>query len=106
MSHTSRLAGPADAAAIALIYNEGIVDGVATFETAMRRPQDVEAWFETPYPVVLVEGARIADGSPAAEAALVEGGTRVVAFATTSPYRPRACYRHIAEFSVYVARQE
>src|SRR5262249_44103422 len=31
-----------------------------------------------------------------------EGG--IVAFASTSTYRPRDCYRGIAEFSVYVAR--
>ena len=30
---------------------------------------------------------------------------RVVAFAWTSTYRPRACYDLIAEFSVYVARE-
>jgi phosphinothricin acetyltransferase len=29
----------------------------------------------------------------------------VVAFAWTSPYRPRDCYAGIAEFSVYVARE-
>jgi phosphinothricin acetyltransferase len=35
---------------------------------------------------------------------VVESGGRVVAFASTSGYRPRECYRGIAEFSVYVAR--
>lgn len=35
---------------------------------------------------------------------MVEDSGRVVAFAATSTYRPRACYAGIAEFSVYVAR--
>ena len=76
-----------DAAAIAHIYNQGIEDRVATFETRHRSAKDVRAWFDGVHPVVVVED-----------------GTGVVAFATTSAYRDRACYAGIAEFSVYVAR--
>jgi phosphinothricin acetyltransferase len=83
-----RPATPADADAIARIYNEGIDDRIATFETAHRSTDDVRAWFNGSHPIVVVEG----DG-------------RVIAFATTSVYRPRECYRGIAEFSVYVARE-
>jgi phosphinothricin acetyltransferase len=82
-----RLATIADAAAIARIYNEGIEDGIATFETRLRTPQDVSAWFDGKHPIVVVE----------------EGG-EVIAFASTSTYRPRDCYAGVAEFSVYVAR--
>ena len=35
---------------------------------------------------------------------MVEEGDEIVAFAATSPYRPRDCYAGIAEVSVYVAR--
>ena len=83
----ARRAVPADAAAIARIYNEGIEDRIATFETLPRSVADIEAWFGGRFPVVVVEE---------------EGG--VVAFAATSEYRPRACYEGIAEFSVYAAR--
>jgi phosphinothricin acetyltransferase len=83
----ARPATASDAAAIAAIYNEGIADRVGTFETRLRTPADIAAWFTLPYPVVVVE----------------EHG-RVAAFAATSQYRPRDCYRGIAEFSVYVAR--
>ena len=76
-----------DAAAIAGIYNEGIADRVATFETRPRDAAEVRAWFDDRHPIVVVE----------------EVG-RVVAFAATSAYRPRDCYAGIAEFSVYVAR--
>lgn len=76
-----------DAEAIAAIYNEGIADRIATFETRPRTAQDIAGWLGGRYPVVVVED-----------------GPASVAFASTSEYRPRACYAHIAEFSVYVAR--
>ena len=83
----SRPATPADAAAMARIYNEGIEDRVATFETRLRSAADVEAWFDGVHPIVVVEDT-----------------TGIVAFASTSAYRPRDCYAGIAEASVYVAR--
>jgi phosphinothricin acetyltransferase len=84
---TSRLATVADAPIIARIYNEGIDDRVATFETRHRTAADIERWFDGRHPVVVVEH----DGA-------------IVAFAGTSTYRPRDCYAGIAEFSVYTAR--
>ena len=86
MLHT-RSATPDDAAAIAAIYNQGIEDRVATFETRLRTEDDIRAWFDGIHPIVVVED-----------------GDRVVAWASTSTYRPRECYAGIAEFSVYVAR--
>jgi phosphinothricin acetyltransferase len=83
----ARAATPEDAAAIAEIYNEGIADGVATFETRPRSAEDVRTWFDGVHPIVVLE----------------DHG-RVLAFASTSTYRPRDCYAGIAEFSVYVAR--
>jgi phosphinothricin acetyltransferase len=82
-----RPAAPADAAAICDIYNQGIDDRIATFETAPRTVTDVRTWFTSSHPIVVVEDAG-----------------RVIAFASTSPYRSRDCYRGVAEFSVYVAR--
>jgi phosphinothricin acetyltransferase len=86
-SPSSRRATPGDASAIAAIYNEGIDDRVATFETRHRTPADIEAWFDDVHPVVVVE---------------LNG--EVAGFASTSTYRPRDCYAGIAEYSVYVAR--
>lgn len=83
-----RIATTGDAAAIVRIYNQGIEDRVATFETRLRSEEDVLAWFDGKHPTVVVEE----DGE-------------VVAFASTSVYRPRECYAGIAEFSVYVARE-
>jgi L-amino acid N-acyltransferase YncA len=87
MPMRARLAFPDDSADIAAIYNMGIDDRVATFETRPRTAGDVRAWFDGRHPIVVVE----ADGE-------------IIAFAATSTYRPRDCYDGIAEFSVYVAR--
>lgn len=80
-----------DVAGITRIYNQGIEDRTATFETRPRGEEDVRRWFDGVHPIV----------------AVVEGtsGGAVVAFASTSTYRPRECYAGIAEFSVYVARE-
>ena len=85
----ARLATIGDAAAIAAIYNQGIEDRTATFETDFRSAGDVGLWFDAVHPIVVVE-----DGA----------GGSVVGFAATSTYRPRWAYAGIAEFSVYVAR--
>jgi phosphinothricin acetyltransferase len=90
MSATVRLATPADAAAITRIYNEGIEDRVATFETEPRTPADLEALLKKKgerYPTVVVER----DG-------------RIVAWAGASSYRERPAYAGVAEHSVYVGR--
>jgi L-amino acid N-acyltransferase YncA len=84
----AREATTRDAAAIAAIYNEGIEDRVATFETRARTPEDIRAWFTGRHPIVVV----------------TDDGGRVLAFAAAFPYRSRECYAGIAETSVYVAR--
>ena len=87
MALTTRPAHPSDAGAIARIYNEGIIDRVATFETRIRFAEDIRTWFDGVHPIVVAENE-----------------TEVVAFAATSTYRPRECYSGIAEVSLYVAR--
>jgi phosphinothricin acetyltransferase len=86
----ARAARPSDAADIARIWNEGIEDRVATFETEPRTDERIASWMrekEPRYPTVVVEDAG-----------------RVVAWAAASEYRPRECYAGIGEFSVYVDR--
>ena len=84
----ARAATPADAAAIAAIYNEGIADRIATFETEPRSATDIAGWFTGEHLVVVVE----------------TGETGPVAFAASFPYSSRPCYRGIGEFSIYVRR--
>jgi L-amino acid N-acyltransferase YncA len=76
-----------DAAAIARIYNQGIEERIATFETRPRSARDVAEWFDGRHPIVVVE----------------ENGA-VIAFAATYRYSRRECYAGIAEVSLYVDR--
>ena len=78
-----------DAAAIARIYNEGIEDRVATFETDPRTAKDVLGLFDEERTIVVVE---------------TEG--RVCAYAAAFSYRTRSCYAGVREFSVYVGRAD
>lgn len=82
-----RPASPGDAKRIAQIYNEGMEDRVATFETELRTADQILLWFEQGYPI------RVAG----------EDGY-VMAYAVAFPYRSRACYEGVREFSVYAAR--
>jgi L-amino acid N-acyltransferase YncA len=84
---TARPARTTDADAVARIYNEGIEDRIATFETEPRTAQDIERWLEEDLPLVVVES----DGE-------------VVAWAVAHRYREREAYAGVGEFSVYVAR--
>lgn len=83
----ARAARRSDAAAIAEIYNQGIEDRIATFETRLRSEGDVLAWFDGDYTLIVVE----TDGE-------------VAAFASAFPYRARECYAGVRDFSVYVKR--
>jgi phosphinothricin acetyltransferase len=82
-----RLATQADAQSLAQIYNQGIEDRVATFETRLREASEITVWLTDPHPFIVVEG---------------EG--EVLGYASTSAYRTRDCYAGVAEFSVYVRR--
>ena len=84
----TRFATARDARAIARIYNQGIEERIATFETRPRTAREIQAWFDDTHPIVVVEE---------------EGG--VVSFANTSAYSTRECYSGVAEFSVYTARE-
>jgi L-amino acid N-acyltransferase YncA len=81
-----RPAARADAPAIAAIYNEGIEDRVATFETRTREPAEVEAWLAGGLPFLVAEE----DGA-------------LLGFARVSPYSDRCVYQGVGEHGVYVA---
>jgi L-amino acid N-acyltransferase YncA len=82
-----RPAAAADAEPIAAIYNEGIEDRLATFETRPRCEDDARAWLRERLPFVVAER----DG-------------RVVGFARLSAYSDRCVYAGVGEHGVYVAR--
>jgi L-amino acid N-acyltransferase YncA len=77
-----------DAAAIARIYNQGILARTSTFETEPRTAQQIEALLIErghTYPTIVVERAG-----------------RVVGWAGSSPHSMRPCFSGVAEFSIYV----
>ncbi|MCL4337200.1 MAG: arsinothricin resistance N-acetyltransferase ArsN1 [Candidatus Thermoplasmatota archaeon] len=76
-----------DLESISGIYNQGISDRIATFESEHKTAKELEPWLSSCFPVVVA----------------VDNG-EVVAFAASFPYSSRLCYKGIGEFSVYVLR--
>jgi phosphinothricin acetyltransferase len=78
---------PADAEALAAIYNEGIADRVATFETRPRSAEEARAWIGVRLPCIVA----VRDGA-------------VAGFARVGPYSGREAYAGVGDHGVYVAR--
>ncbi len=76
--------------AITAIYNEGIADRVATFETEPRTEAQI--------------AQQLADKRDRFPTVVVERDGQVVAYAGAGAYRSRPAYAGVAEHSVYVAR--
>ena len=83
-----RSAVRSDAPALREIYNQGIAERQATFETRERTPAEVEAWFDDDAPIV-VEAT--ADG-------VVRGFARLTAASD------RCVYSGIGDHAIYVHR--
>jgi L-amino acid N-acyltransferase YncA len=85
-----RDAGPEDAAALTAIYNQGIVDRIATLETDERTPEERRAW--------------LAGRGPRHPVLVAEVDGQVVGFGSLNVFNPRKAYDHVADFSLYVER--
>lgn len=82
-----RVAREPDASALAAIYNEGISQRQATFETELRQGSDfLDRIAESHYPLLVAEIDQ-----------------QIVGWIGMSPYSDRRAYAGVAEFSVYVA---
>ena len=82
-----------DAPAIARIYNQGIEDRVATLETQPRTPEERAEWLAARgqrHPVLVA----------------VDGNGTVLGWVSLNAFNPRPVYEHVADFSVYVARNQ
>ncbi len=82
-----------DAAAIAFIYNQGIEDRSATLETQLRTADERAEWLATRgirHPVLVA----------------VDNAGTVVGWGSLNAFNPRPAYDHVADLSVYVARQQ
>ena len=75
-----------DRAAVAAIYNAGIANRVATFETRLRDPEELRSWATDGQPFVVAE----------------QNG-RVLGFARAGNYSDRCAYQGIGEHAVYVS---
>jgi L-amino acid N-acyltransferase YncA/DNA-binding transcriptional ArsR family regulator len=87
-----RDAGLDDAPAIARIYNQGIEDRTATLETQPRSAEERAEWLashDERHPVLLAE-----DSAGAA-----------LGWCSLNRFNPRAAYDHVADISVFVARE-
>lgn len=84
MELTVRAAQHGDAVAWAEIYNQGIEDRQATFETERRTGADLMKQIE--------------------RTIVAERDGRVVGWAAIVPYSPREVYAGVGEFSIYVER--
>ncbi len=86
----TRDATPTDAAAITIIYNQGIVDRIATLETEERAPEERLQWLTSRgprHPVLVAE----VDGT-------------VVGWGSLNQFNPRKAYDFVVDFSVYIER--
>src|SRR5215212_6104890 len=81
-----------DAAAIARIYNQGIEDRLATLETQTRAPEERAEWLAErgPRHPVLVA---------------IDGDGTILGWGSLNAFNPRPAYDHVADFSVYVGRE-
>jgi L-amino acid N-acyltransferase YncA len=82
-----------DAATIAHIYNQGIEDRVATLETQLRTPAERAEWLAARgprYPVLVA----------------VDSSGTVVGWGSLNPFNPRPAYDYVADFSIYIAREQ
>jgi L-amino acid N-acyltransferase YncA len=81
-----------DAQGLALVYNQGIEDKIATFETGSRDAEERRGWLKTHdkgHPVLVA--VRPPDGD-------------VLGWAAITPISERPCYSGVGEYSVYVRR--
>jgi L-amino acid N-acyltransferase YncA len=91
VDYVVRAATEADAAVICRIYNQGIEDRLATLETELRTPDERRQWLASRsprHPVIVAE-------TP---------GAGPIAWGSLNVFNARACYRYVADISVYVER--
>jgi L-amino acid N-acyltransferase YncA len=81
-----RPAEPRDAEPVTAIYNRGIEEREATFETRSRNPDEILAWLDEQRPFLVA----------------TDETDRVLGFARVSAYSVRSAYAGVGEHGVYV----
>ena len=72
------------------IHNEGIIDRVATLDTALRTMDDTRLWFY--------------QHGPRHPVLVAEVGDSIAGWASLNTFNPRPAYQYVADLSVYLAR--
>src|SRR5436305_12836271 len=75
-----------DAAVVAKIYNAGIAERIATFETRPRSAEELERWASDGRPFIVAERAG-----------------QILGWARAAPYSDRCVYEGVGEHAVYVS---
>ena len=88
MSRVIRAADPSDAPALCVIYNQGIAERQATFETREREVGEIAEWFDEGLPIVVETGD---DGE-------------VLGFARLNHFSDRCVYEGVGDHAIYVHR--
>jgi phosphinothricin acetyltransferase len=83
-----RAARPSDAEALRVIYNQGIAERQATFETREREIGEILTWFDEDLPIVVETDP---DG-------------RVLGFARLNHFSDRCVYAGVGDHAIYVHR--
>ncbi|MGZ4324301.1 MAG: N-acetyltransferase family protein, partial [Solirubrobacteraceae bacterium] len=83
---TIRPAHSGDLSRVVEIYNAGIAERVATFETAPRTIEDISGWVEDGQPFVVT----------------IDNDDEVVGWARAGAYSDRCVYQGVGEHAVYV----
>ena len=109
MDYRVRPATEADAAAICLIYNQGIEDRLATLETELRTPDERRQWLKARsprHPVIVAERAEPATASNRPPTPVPDhAAPPPMGWGSLNVFNAREAYRHVADISVYVERQ-
>jgi len=82
---TIRPARTGDLARVVDIYNAGIAERIATFETARRTVEDISSWVEDGQPFIVAIGC-----------------DEVIGWARAGTYSDRCVYQGVGEHAVYV----
>jgi phosphinothricin acetyltransferase len=83
---TIRPARGEDVPAMTTVYNHGIAEGEATFETRAREEAEVAAWLDGP-PLLVADGDH----------------GEILGFARAIPYSDRCAYAEVGEYAIYLA---
>ncbi|MEH6937519.1 arsinothricin resistance N-acetyltransferase ArsN1 family A [Bacillus sp. JJ664] len=86
-----RIASTTDIDDILQIYNEGIIDRIATLETTLKDKSYMMEWFDSHLGRYKVIVAVLQD--------------KVVGWASLNQYNPRDAYRGVADLSVYIKKE-